>query len=140
MARGVTWHIDDSELAQLEIDISGAPGRIQRKAPEALRTKVGPELDRQMRVDATGHMGNWFGRPGTEYVTPTPPISHEMIDTWTVEAGVEPRGSGKLWRIIVFGSTNNEPVYDHTAALRRSIPFALNALGVAAEESVLGND
>jgi hypothetical protein len=141
MARGggVSWHIDDGELAALEIDLAGAPGRIQRRAPAVLRGKVGPRLDREMKIDATGHIGNWFGKPGTSFVTPTPPISHEMIDEWTVEAGVEPRGTGKFWHIIVFGSANNAPVYDHVAALRRTAPYAIRALGEAAEESVLGD-
>lgn len=140
MARGgVTWHIEDEELARLEIDLAAAPGRIQRRAPKVLRDKIGPRLDREMVIDATGHIGNWFGIAGTQYVTPTPPISHEMIGTWEVEAGVDKRGTGKLWHIIVFGSVKNAPVYDHTAALRRTLPFALEALGVATEESVLGD-
>lgn len=134
-----TWRIDDSELATLEIDLAGAPGRVQRRAPEVLRGPVGRELDRLMTVAATGHIGNYFGNPGTEYVTPTPPISHEMIDTWTLEAGVEKRGSGKLWHIIVFGSVNNAPVYDHTDALRYVLPYACEQLAGAAEESVLGD-
>lgn len=135
----VTWYIDDSELVALEIDLAGAPMRIQQKAPAALRRQIGPYLEAQQKIDATGHMGNWFGIPGTSYVTPLPrAISHEMIDSWTVESGFEPKGVGKLAPIIVMGSPRNAPAYDFYAALRRTVPFALHALGVAAEESVLG--
>lgn len=135
----VTWHIDDSELARLEIDLAGAPGRIQRKAPERLRNAIGPRLKREMKIDAAGHEGNWFGQPGTSFVTPLPPhVSFEMVDAWEIEAGIENQGAGKLAHIIVFGSVNNAPVYDHTAALRRTAPFAVRVLGDAAEESVLG--
>ena len=134
-------HLDDSELRNLEVDIAGAPGRIQRKAPEALRTRIGPRLKREMKIDAAGHMGNWFGWPGTEYVTPLPRhVSFEMRGQWEVEAGIESKGAGKLAHIIVYGSSNNAPVYDHTAALRRAQPFALRVLADVAEEAVLGDD
>lgn len=133
--------IDDAELRNLEIDLSGAPGRIQRRAPATLRTKVGPALSREMKADAAGHMGNYFGIPGTEYVTPLPRhVSFEMRSTWEVEAGIENKGAGKLAHIIVYGSVNNAPVYDHTAALRRVQPRALQWLADAAEGSVLGDD
>jgi hypothetical protein len=92
-----------------------------------------------MKDDASGHMGNWFGIPGTSYVTPLPQhVSHQMHGRWAVEAGIEPKGAGKLQNIIVFGSVNNAPVYDHTAAGRRTLPFATRWLRDAAEESVLG--
>jgi hypothetical protein len=94
-----------------------------------------------MKVDAAGHMGNWFGRHGTEYVTPLPKhVSFEMLSDWEIEAGIENKGAGKLAHIIVFGSVNNAPVYDHTAGLRRTIPFALHELAGVAEDAVLGDD
>ncbi len=133
-------HIDDSELKQLGIDMAGAPARIQLKAPTVLRTRVGPKLEREMKDDARGHMGNWFGIPGTSYVTPLPQhIDHQMAGTWAVEAGIKMEGAGKLQNIIVFGSVNNAPVYDHMAAGRRTLPFALRWLAEAAEESVIGD-
>lgn len=137
----VSYHFDDGDLKRLEIDLAGAPGRIQRAAPATLRAQVGPRLAREMRRDARGHMGNWFGKPGTSFPTPLPQhVSFEMLDAWELEAGIEKKGAGKLAHIIVFGSVNNAPVYDHTAALRRTTPFALNALADVAEDSVLGDD
>lgn len=132
-------YIDDSELDQLEIDLSRAPGRLQRKAPQAMRTKIGPRLSKEMKADAAGHEGNWFGKPGTSYVTPLPKhVSHEMVGPLELEAGIEKVGAGKLAHIIVFGSVNNAPVYDHTAALRRTTPYAVNVLADVAEDAVLG--
>lgn len=126
-------HIDADELRTLAVDISGAPARIQQKAPTVLRTRVGPRLNREMRQDASGH----------RYLPRLPnSVSDEMIDTWTVEAGLSPipGTQGRLAHIIVYGSVNNAPVYDHEAALRRTLPHAERWLADAAEESVLGND
>lgn len=132
--------IDARELVQLGVDISKAPMRIQMKAPAVLRTRVGPKLEREMKDDARGHKGNWFGIPGTSYITPLPQhVSHQMVGMWSVEAGIEMEGAGKLQNIIVFGVPGrNPPTYDHTAAGRRTLPHALRWLAGAAEESVLG--
>ena len=61
-----------------------------------------------------------------------------MIGPLAAEIGIEKKGAGKLAHIIVFGSANNAPVYDHTAALRRSIPAIEKVLADAAEGSVFG--
>lgn len=132
-------HLDDSELRNLEIDLRGAPGRIQRRGPRTLR-KAARIVDAAMKIDATGHKGNWFGKPGTSYNTPLQRhVSHEMLSPWEAEIGIESEGAGKLAHIIVYGSVNNDPTYDHTAALRRSEPKILEMFGDTAEESVLGD-
>jgi len=132
-------HIDDHELRQLEVDFREAPGRVQRSANRTLDGKVGPMVAKEMRVDATGHQGNWFGIPGTQYDTPLEKhVSHEMVDPWTVEVGIEAKGAGKLAHIIVFGSVNNAPVYDHMAGPRRALPRIERMLGDDAEDAVLG--
>lgn len=133
-------YVDDSEVRELEVDLRAAPQRIQREVPRVLRRLAGPKLAHEMREDASGHIGNWFGQPGTEYVTPTPPTSSELVGPFTVEAGVDKRGSGKLMHILAYGSVNNAPAYDPMAGPRRAMPVIEEWLADAAEESVLGND
>lgn len=134
-------HMDDSELRTLQVDISGAPKRLQFKARGTLRRRVGPILERAMKKDAAGHMGNWFGRPGTEYVTPLPPhVSNEMVGPWTVEAGIESKGAGKLAHIIAYGSVNNAPAYDPMSGPRRALPQIEHLLANDVEDAVLGGE
>lgn len=131
--------IDDSELRQLQLDLSKAPLRVQFNASSAVR-RAASIVDAQMVIDATGHQGNWFGIPGTSYDTPLEKhVSHEMLGPLEAEIGIEKKGAGKLAHIIVYGSVNNGPVYDHTAALRRSQPAIDDMLADAAEESVFGH-
>lgn len=133
-------YIDDSELRNLEIDISGAPWRVQRNASETVR-KGARLIDRGMRKDAAGHQGNYFGIPGTEFDTPLEKhVTHEMVDMFEAEIGIEKKGAGKLAHIIVYGSVNNLPVYDHTAVLRRNKDAIEKMFADAAEESVLGGE
>lgn len=137
---GIQVHMDSADLRRLIVDLSGAPGRMQRRGGQAIR-KSARLVEKEMRVDATGHQGNWFGKPGTSYNTPLEKhVSSEMIGPLSAEIGIENKGAGKLAHIIVFGSVNNEPVYDHTVALRRSIPAIERQLAEAAEQSVLGED
>lgn len=137
----IHYEIDDSELKRAIIDMSGAPLRLQLGITKVMRTKVGPLLSDEMKVDATGHLGNWFGKPGTSYVTPLPrAITWEMLSDWEVESGFEPRGVGLLAPIIVLGSPRNAPAYDYTAALRRVTPIAADWLADVAEDSVFGEE
>lgn len=131
-------HIDDSELNRLELDLRGAPMRIKLNASSAVR-KSAKAIDAQMVIDAAGHQGNWFGIPGTEFNTPLEKhVSHEMLGPLSAEIGIESKGAGKLAHIIVFGSVNNAPVYDHMAGPRRALPTVDRLMADAAEESVLG--
>lgn len=123
--------IDDHELRELAIDISMAPGRMQRAGPRVLKTKVGPRLNKEMKLDASGHR---------HLPHLSKAVSWEMRGDWMVEAGLSPGGQGSLAHIIVYGSVNNGPVYDHTAALRRTEPYARDWLADAAEDAVLGDD
>jgi len=123
---------DNGELRNLEIDLRGARLRIQRAAPKTLR-KAGEIIDAGMRVDASGH--RYLPKLAAA-------VSHEMRGEWEVEIGLSPKAGtqGSLAHIIVYGSVNNLPVYDHTAALRRSTPEILEMFADAAEESVLGGE
>lgn len=138
MAREIL-RIESDELSRLELDFREAPGRMQRSANRTLDGRAGPMIAKEMRVDATGHQGNYFGVPGTEYDTPLEKhVSHEMLDPWTVEVGIEAKGAGKLAHIIVYGSVNNGPTYDHMAGPRRALPRIERMLGDDAEDAVLG--
>lgn len=128
--RHVFVEIDDHQLRQLEVDLTEAPGRVQRTAPKAL--KRGAEIvDRAMKKDARGH----------RFLPKIPrSITHSMIDRWTAEIGFSPiRGTqGRLAHIILYGSINNAPVWDYTAGLRRSEPEVLELMARAGEDATLG--
>jgi hypothetical protein len=134
-------HIDADELRVLELDLRKAPGRLQRASRTSLRTRIGPLLADVMRRDATGHQGNYFGKPGTEYDTPLERhVSHEMVAADTVEAGIEMKGAGKLAHIIAKGSVNTAPAYDYRAGPRNAMPRIAQILGDDAENAVLGTE
>jgi hypothetical protein len=89
-------------------------------------------VDKEMRRDARGH----------RYLPRLPrSVSHEFLDYWTQEIGLSPipGTQGRLAHIIVYGSVNNPPVYDHTAALRRETPAILEMFADEAEEDTLGS-
>lgn len=131
-------YLDDSELRQLGVDLSDAPLRIQFNATDALRG-ASRLVNREMRKDASGHQGNFFGKPGTNFVQPLARhVTDELTGPLEAEIGIAYKGAGRLAHIIVFGSVNNAPVYDHTAGLRRAEPRILEMFADAAEESVLG--
>lgn len=138
MAR-MDWDAD--KLGRLVVDLNGTPRRVQARSRLAMDQRVGPMVAREMKTDARGHKGNWFGKPGTEYNTPLEKhVSHEMIGPFEVEVGIERKGAGKLAHIIVFGSVNNGPVYDHMAGPRRALPRVVKLLGDTGESSMLGDD
>lgn len=132
---------ESAELNKLEHDLSGAPWRIQSRSRQRLAGPVGRTLAQEMRVDATGHQGNWFGRPGTSYPTDLERhVSHEMVGMFEVEAGIEDKGSGRLGHIIAYGSVKNAPAYDPGAGPRRAMPRIIKILGDTAEQSILGDE
>lgn len=126
MAGGI--HMDDSELRNLGLDLSRARKRVQFNASKAVR-RGAAIVDAEMVVDASGHR-RLKHLPST--------VSHEMLAPLEAEIGLEYKGQGKLAHIIVYGSVNNGPVYDHTAGLRRAAPAIDKILADAAEESVFG--
>lgn len=132
----VHFDIDASDLKNLEIDLRGAPKRIQFAASKTLR-RSGLIVKDQMAKDARGHHGSWWGHPFVMRGLPRA-VDSEMIGRLTVEVGFNKVGQGKLANIMVYGSVNNAPVFDHTASLRRSLPVIEEMFGEAGEESVLG--
>lgn len=125
-------HIDTSELNRLAVDLSRAPGRLQRRAPRTMRRSA-LEIKRKMQADFSGH--NYAGGvPGS--------LEFEQRDAvgLAYEIG-ELDSSGPQWgiaAILAFGTSNNAPVVDHTAGLRREMPTMLRHLADDAEGSVLG--
>jgi hypothetical protein len=129
--RGGGIEIDDSELRTLQLDLEKAPARIQLGAHKTLG-RAGDLVDKGMKEDARGH----------RFLPRLPKsVSHEFLDYYTQEIGLSPipRTQGRLAHIIVYGSVNNAPVYDHTAALRRSEPAILEMFGRTAEDATLGS-
>lgn len=120
---------DATQVRQLEADLSRAPFRVQWNASKATRNSA-RIVDAAMQVDASGH----------RYLPKLPAaVSHEMLGPLLAEIGLGPDGGqGSIAHIIVYGSVNNAPVYDHTAGLRRSMPAILEMYANAGEESVLG--
>ena len=121
---------DHSEVDRLEINLSKAPDRVQRRAPRALG-KGAKLVEAGLRKDATGH----------RYLKQLPStVSSQRIGTLSYEIGFEKRGQGNLAHIIVLGSINNAPVFSHTASLRRALPEIERLMADAGHESVLGGD
>lgn len=138
MTREVDWEIEAHELLELELDLSKAPLRIKFGAEKA--TRRGARLiDAAMTQDAAGHVGNWFGIPGTEYVIPLEKaVSHEMTGRLSAEIGIEDRGVGKLGHIIAGGSVNNPPAYDWRAGPARVMPKVEQGYADEAEDAAFG--
>ncbi|GAA1138373.1 hypothetical protein [Nocardioides aquiterrae] len=126
-----TVHIDASEVARLAVDLSEAPGRLQRRAPRTMKRSA-LEIKRRMMQDFSGHRR----ARGTELS-----LEMQQLDglglTWEIG---ELDSAGYRWglaAILTFGTSNNAPVVDHTAALWREMPTTISHLGGDAEDSVL---
>jgi hypothetical protein len=131
MRRSSGFEIDDSELRTLQIDLSEGPARMQLGGHKVLG-RAGDLVNRGMKRDARGH----------RYLPRLPrSVSNEFLDYWTQEIGLSPipGTQGRLAHIIVYGSINNPPVYDHTAALRRETPAILDMFAGEAEDDTLGS-
>jgi hypothetical protein len=126
-------HIDTSDARDLVVDLAGAPGRIRRKAPAVMK-RGALEVKRGMADDFSGH--RYAGRVPAS-------LEFEQRDALGLvyEVG-ELDSAGPQWgiaAILAYGTSNNAPVVDHTAALRREVPAIERHLGDAGEEAALGN-
>jgi hypothetical protein len=133
-------NIDDHELRTLELDMSGAPARVRNPAGVARSAKI---IEREMKVDAAGHVGSYF-TPLQRHKSATDlprHVSSEMVGTLSAEIGIENKGAGQLGAIIAYGVPGkSSPAYDPGAGPRRAMPRVLNILADQTEESVLGKD
>lgn len=121
-------HFDTSELDRLAVDLSEAPGRIQRKAPKVFEVAAN-KIKAGMKRDASGHR---FLPELDQHV------SYTKFDILDYEIGFDKIGQGDLANFAAFGSVNNVRVMDHTASLRHELPFIQRNLGDAGESAVLG--
>ncbi|MDR6117270.1 hypothetical protein QE370_000454 [Aeromicrobium sp. SORGH_AS981] len=123
-------HWDTDELDRLIVDMSGAPGRIQRSAPKAFEVAAN-KIKKGLIADATGH-GHLPQLP--RYV------SYDRLALLRYEIGFEKDGQGNLGNVAAIGTSNNAPVLDHRASTRRELPHLERALGDIGENAVLGEE
>jgi hypothetical protein len=133
-------NFDTHELRALELDMDGAPARIRNPQGVLRGAKI---IEREMKVDAAGHVGSYFTpRQRHKSATDLPRhVSSEMVGTLTAEIGIENKGAGKLGAIIAYGVPGkSSPAYDPGAGPRRAMPRVLGILADQTEGSVLGKD
>lgn len=126
----MSWRFDTSEVDALAADFTRGPGRVQRGARRVLGRSA-RRVQAGMRADASGH--RYLPElPGT--------VGRDQVGSLEYEVGFDRRGQGKLANIIVFGSINNAPVFDHTSALRRDVPLLERDAADMAEGAALADD
>lgn len=124
-----TISFDSSEVNALALDLSRAPGRMQRSAPKTF-ARMAFETKGNLQRDATGH-GHL---PQLQSH-----VAYDRIGDLDYEIGFNKSGQGNLAVLAVYGSTNNSPVMGTPMdALRRELPAAIRHLGGDAEDAVLG--
>lgn len=121
---------DTSEVDRLALDLSRAPGRIQRSAAKVMLVAAN-KIKKGMRRDADGH--DYL--PHLGYT-----VNYDKVGDLAYEIGFDKDGQGKLANIMAYGSVNNAPILDHTAPLRRELPHIAANLGDAGAEAALGRD
>lgn len=129
--------IDTSELKALANDLAGAGKRVRAGSSRAV-TKGAALIKREMKTDAR----NARRRSPTAIPHLPDAITSEKLSPLEAEIGMGPGtgtgGQGSLAHIIVYGSVNNAPVYDHMDGPRRTLPAQVKLFEVVAEDSVLG--
>lgn len=126
------FHIDTSEVDRLVVDMTGADRRVvENSRPVMKRTAL--EVKRRMMKDFRGH--RYAG--GVPYS-----LEFQQTDAHGLgfEIG-ELDSAGRQWgiaAILAYGTSNNAPNVDHTAALRGEAPVMAEHLADVAEDSVLG--
>jgi len=121
---------DTSELNRLSVDLSGAPGRVQRKAPKVF-ARGAFEIKKRIERAASGH----------DYLPDLDRhVGYSKLGDLEYEIGFNKVGQGSLGNIAVYGSINNAPVMESPAMLARPESREIERhLGDAGEESVLGD-
>lgn len=119
---------DTSEVERLAADLSRAPSRIQRRAQHEFAASA-DRVKFAMKRLASGH----------RYLDELPDaVGSSRLGPLSWEVGFDKVGQGKLANIIVYGSVNNAPVFNHTDALRGELPRLERHLADAGEDSMLG--
>jgi hypothetical protein len=125
-------NFDMSEVSALADDLARAPARNRAEASKVM-SKTSTQVLRRMKQDFSGHRYSG-GVPAS--------LEKHRQGSLGYEIG-ELDSAGRQWgiaAILAYGTSNNAPVLDHTAALHAEAPLMEKYLGDAAEESVLGRD
>lgn len=124
--------IDTSEVKALAADLAGAPRRAETEAKRVMK-KSALRVKQRMAQDFSGH--RYAGSvPGS--------LEFEALGGagLSYEVG-ELDSGGPQWgiaAILAYGTSNNAPVVDHTAALHAEAPLIEKYLGDGGEDAVLG--
>jgi hypothetical protein len=120
---------DASEVRSLALDLSKAPGRIQRSAPKVL--EVGAfKTKRNLQRMASGH--RFLG--GLDSA-----VAYDALTPLHYEIGFDKGGVGSLANVAVYGTSNNAPVMGTPMdALRLELPSIMRHLSDEGEDAVLG--
>lgn len=125
------FHWDTSQVNRLSLDLSEAPGRIQRRAPKVF-ARGALEIKKRLKVAASGHR---YLPSLDQYVT------YDKVGELSYEIGFERRGQGLLANIAVYGSVNNAPIMMSPAdAARLEMPAIERNLADAGEAAVLSDE
>ncbi len=124
--------VDTSDARRFGVDLSNAPGRLQRRAPRTMK-RTALEIKRRMAEDFSGH----------RYAGGVPfSLEFQQLDPLGLRYEIgELDSAGAQWgiaAILAFGTSNNAPVVDHTASLWREAPVMVNHLGGDAADSIFG--
>ena len=127
-----SFKFDTSQVDRLVLDLSHADKRIVDNARPVMK-RGALSIKRRMMKDFSGH--RYAG--GVPYS-----LEFEQRDRLGLgyEIG-ELNSAGRQWglaAILAYGTSNNAPVVDHTAALRGESTLINKYLSKAAEDSVLG--
>lgn len=121
-------HFDTSEVDRLAADLAAGPRRLRAEAGSVLKASAG-RVKRSMARDASGH--RYLAGLGDR-------VNYDKRGEFEYEIGIDKGGVGSLGNIAAFGTSNNAPVFDHTASLRGEAPILADRLGDVAEDAVLG--
>lgn len=131
----IRYRIEHTELVQLEVDLTGAPARVQRNATSVLR-KSARLVQRGMQEDVKGAQRS---RPSSIKHMPKN-VDHRIVGPLEAWIGLgPPDNQGSLAHLIAH-SGGGGPFYDYTAAIRRLTPAIVKMFGEAGADAVLGGD
>ena len=120
---------DTSEVDRLALDLSKAPGRIQRATPQVFLVGIN-KAKKNLKRMASGH---------TYLPELDDHVEYDVLGSLHYELGFNKVGQGHLANIAVYGSVNNAPVMGTpTDALRMELPHIEHHLGDEGEDAVLG--
>lgn len=124
-------HWDTSEANRLAVDLSAAPGRIQRKAPGVF-ARGAFEIKNRIKRAASGH----------DYLPSlSAHVSYDHRGFLEYEIGFDKVGQGNLANIAAYGSINNAPVMESPVMVARpELREIERHLGDEGEDAVLGGD